>query len=143
MIKQKLTITITKMISITRISLVNNMQSGLQTDVCVLDFSKAFDEVGHRHLSEKLKMYGIDGETNTWITDFLSDCTVHTISVSRRFIFRQYPGYLWCTTGVRARTVSLPVLYQRYCRWTELNCRQTGQDRTDRQWSDRIGRTVL
>jgi len=34
---------------------VNNMQSGLQTDVCVLDFSKAFDKVGHRRLTEKLK----------------------------------------------------------------------------------------
>ena len=45
--------------------IANNMQLGLQTDVCVLDFSKAFDKVGHKRLVEKLKMYGIDGETNT------------------------------------------------------------------------------
>ena len=43
---------------------VNNMRLGLQTDICVLDFSKAFDKVGHRRLVEKLRMYG---ETNTWI----------------------------------------------------------------------------
>jgi len=49
------------------------MQLGLQTDVCVFDFSKAFDKVGHKHLVEKLKMYGIDGETNAWVKDFLSD----------------------------------------------------------------------
>jgi len=34
---------------------VNNMQLGLQTDICVLDFSKAFDKVGHRRLVEKIK----------------------------------------------------------------------------------------
>jgi len=49
------------------------MQLGLQTDICILDFSKAFDKVGHRRLVEKLRMYGIDGETNTWIENFLSN----------------------------------------------------------------------
>ena len=52
---------------------VNNMQLGLQTDICVLDFSKAFDKVGHRRLVEKLRMYGIDGKTNTWIENCLSN----------------------------------------------------------------------
>ena len=46
------------------------MQLGLQSDICVLDFSKAFDKVGHRLLVEKLRMYVIDGETNTWIGNF-------------------------------------------------------------------------
>ena len=55
--------------------LVNNMHSGLQTDVCVLDFSKAFDKVGHNRLLEKLKWYGVTGETNDWIRSFLSDRT--------------------------------------------------------------------
>jgi len=27
--------------------IVNNMQFGFQIDVCVLDFSEAFDKVGH------------------------------------------------------------------------------------------------
>jgi len=43
------------------------MQLGLQTDLHMLDFSKAFDKVGHSRLVEKLKWYGIDGEVNTWM----------------------------------------------------------------------------
>ena len=54
---------------------VTNMQNGLQTDVCVLDFSKAFDKVGHRRLLEKLRWYGIKGQTNKWIESFLTDRT--------------------------------------------------------------------
>ena len=52
---------------------VNNMQLGLQTDICVLDFSKAFDKVGHRRLVEKLRMYSKDGVANTWIENLLSN----------------------------------------------------------------------
>ena len=33
------------------------MQAGLQTDVCVLDFAKAFDKVSHLHLMHKLHWY--------------------------------------------------------------------------------------
>ena len=53
----------------------NNMQDGHQTDVCVLDFSKAFDKVGHMRLIKKLNWYGIDGITNKWIQSFLSNRT--------------------------------------------------------------------
>ena len=38
--------------------IANNMQSGLQTDICVLDFAKSFDEVSHIHLIHKLHWYG-------------------------------------------------------------------------------------
>ena len=51
------------------------MQDGCQTDVCILDFCKAFDKGGHKHLTEKLKWYGIDGQTNQWIQNFLKDRT--------------------------------------------------------------------
>ena len=30
--------------------IANNMQSGLQTDICILDFAKAFDKVSHIRL---------------------------------------------------------------------------------------------
>ena len=52
-----------------------NMENSLQTDVAVLDFSKAFDKVGHQRLVEKLKWYGINGNTNKWIASFLRDRT--------------------------------------------------------------------
>ena len=53
----------------------SNMQGGLQTDVCVLDFSKAFDKVGHCRLLRKLEWYGVNSQTNTWIKSFLGDRT--------------------------------------------------------------------
>ena len=55
--------------------IVTNMQDGLQTDVCVLDFSKAFDKVGHRRLIKKLEWYGVGGSVSHWVADFLSDRT--------------------------------------------------------------------
>jgi len=56
-------------------NVANNMQHGVQTDVCVLDFSKAIDKVGHRWLVEKLRRYSTDGDTNTLIQNFLSNRT--------------------------------------------------------------------
>ena len=51
-----------------------NMESGLQTDLCTLDFAtKAFDKVGHKRLLEKLTWYGISGRTNSWIKSFLTE----------------------------------------------------------------------
>ena len=38
-----------------------------QTDVILLDFSKAFDKVSHQHLSTKLEYYGIRNSTLAWI----------------------------------------------------------------------------
>jgi len=58
--------------------IANNMQSGLQTDICVLDFVKAFDKVSHIHLIHKLCWYGIMGEVNHWKNNFLRDC-IHRV----------------------------------------------------------------
>ena len=44
-----------------------------QTDVCVLDFSRAFDTVPHERLIGKLAHYGIQGQINDWIRAFLTD----------------------------------------------------------------------
>ena len=52
-----------------------NMDNGVQTDLCILDFAKAFDKVGHKRLLEKLKWYGIDGVTNRWIEQLLTGRT--------------------------------------------------------------------
>jgi len=34
--------------------IVSNMAQGLQTNLCIFDFSKAFDKVGHNRLIENL-----------------------------------------------------------------------------------------
>ena len=48
------------------------MQKGSQSDVIVMDFSKAFDKVSHNLLTQKLSRYGIQGLTNKWIRNWLS-----------------------------------------------------------------------
>ena len=48
-----------------------SMQMGKQTDLILLDFSKAFDKVAHQKLISKLYFYGIRGKTLSWVKDFL------------------------------------------------------------------------
>jgi len=50
-----------------------SLNSGNQTDLLLLDFSKAFDKVSHLHLLCKLSKYGIRGPLFNWISDFLKD----------------------------------------------------------------------
>ena len=49
-----------------------HLQDGKQTDIILLDFSKAFDKVSHEKLIYKLHGYGIRGKTLRWIKSFLN-----------------------------------------------------------------------
>ena len=49
-----------------------NFSDGKQTDVILLDFSKAFDKVNHEKLIYKLHGYGVRGRTLSWIKAFLN-----------------------------------------------------------------------
>ena len=49
------------------------MQMGKQTELILLDISKAFDKVAHEKLLLKLHQYGIRGYTLKWIKDFLDN----------------------------------------------------------------------
>ena len=51
--------------------IAKNMQMVKQTDLILLDFSKAFDKVAHQKLISKLHFYGIRGKTLSWVKDFL------------------------------------------------------------------------
>ena len=51
--------------------IANNLDDGLQTDLILLDFSKAFDKVPHLRLLHKLQHYGVKGSLLTWISNFL------------------------------------------------------------------------
>ena len=44
-----------------------------QTDVIIMDFSKAFDKVAHHRLLHKIHHYGIQGNTFKWISSFLQE----------------------------------------------------------------------
>ena len=55
--------------------LARNASQGKQTDLVLLDFSKAFDMVNHEALLLKLHKYGIRGSTLSWIRAFLNGRT--------------------------------------------------------------------
>ena len=52
--------------------LVRNLSRGLQTDILIIDFGKAFGKVNRSLLVHKLDRYGIRGRIKHWIADFLS-----------------------------------------------------------------------
>ena len=45
----------------------------------ILDFSKAFDTVPHDSLLNKMKCYGVDGNINNWLRDFLTNRTMQVV----------------------------------------------------------------
>ena len=50
-----------------------NKQTNLeQTDVMVMNFAKAFDNVNHSLIVKKLEHYGINGRVNYWIENFIA-----------------------------------------------------------------------
>ena len=51
--------------------IMQNFDSKQQTDLVILDFSKAFDTVPLKKLLIKLSKYGITGNINKWIQSFL------------------------------------------------------------------------
>ena len=51
----------------------------IQTDLAILDFSKAFDRVPCQRLLKTLKHYGIEGNAHKWIESFLSGRTQHVV----------------------------------------------------------------
>ena len=60
---------------ITTDEFIQNFKGKTQTDVVVLDFSKAFDVVPHQRLLHKLDHYGIRGTALNWIQNFLTNRT--------------------------------------------------------------------
>ena len=51
----------------------SGLNDGKQTDTIILDFTKAFDKVSHKHLCTKLHYYGIRDPILDWIKDFISN----------------------------------------------------------------------
>ena len=83
----------------------SNFERGQQTDVAILDFSKAFDTVPHSRLLQKIDAYGVRGPLHKWMTSFL--CTRNMTVV----IDGESSRKAQVTSGVPQGTVLGPILF--------------------------------
>ena len=82
----------------TMYDLLSIRDSGSQTDVIVLDFSKAFDKVPHRRLLNKLRLYGVSGPILPAVDWHVSIRTIPECD-SRRLLLLQDGSKIRSTTG--------------------------------------------
>ena len=93
---------------LTTYDLAKTLDNRQQTDIVIMDFSKAFDVVPHRRLMLKLDHYGIRGPTNTWIADFLMR------RMQRVVIGGEHSDWEHVKSGVPQGTVLGPLLFLLY-----------------------------
>lgn len=85
--------------------LLQNNDKGLQTDMVIFDFSKAFDIVPHRKVLYKLENYGISGPIYSWLKMFLTQRHM-------RVVKREFSNSVTVDSEVRSdcfRSASLPL----------------------------------
>jgi Reverse transcriptase (RNA-dependent DNA polymerase) len=91
-----------------------SLDDGLQTDIAIVDFSKAFDSVPHYHLLVKVENYGIRGNTLKWISAFIHHHTERVILDGCQF------SWLNVTSSVLQSTVLAPLFFFYYTTMTLL-----------------------
>ena len=88
--------------------LARNVSKGKQTDLILLDFSKAFDKVNHFKLLWNLREYGIRGHVLAGIRAFLGNWSQTVVLVGEE------SGSVPVTSGVPQGSVLIPILFLVY-----------------------------
>ena len=90
--------------------LARNTSAGKQTDLILLDFSKAFDKVNHSNLLWKFHQYGIRGTALSWTRAFPGINLSQTVVLEGEE--RIGPSDLLGAPGVSLGAYPVPCIYK-------------------------------